>query len=249
MPKQCLFCDNRANTKEHLWPDWALKGIERVRPIHQVVSKFGKEEPREFHGDVRIKCVCSECNNGWMSDLEQSVRSVIGAMVHDISLTLDAETQATVSRWVAKTAMVLEAATPVAERFYSREECRELRIKGTIPDRSMIWLGRISEVGVFAAGTRVWMTIDPGDKTKSPGCVATFSVGYFVTQILTIRFPKDLTATQMNIQCFDGPWGESLVTCHPATRRVSWPPPITFHTQREPLFAQLRDRWKVGRPL
>jgi len=40
-----------------------------------------------------MKCVCSDCNKGWMSDLENSVRAVVGAMVHDISVTIDVEAQ------------------------------------------------------------------------------------------------------------------------------------------------------------
>jgi hypothetical protein len=41
-----------------------------------------------------------------MSDLENSVRATVGAMVHDISVTLDVETQSAISRWITKTAMV-----------------------------------------------------------------------------------------------------------------------------------------------
>jgi hypothetical protein len=114
MPKLCLFCDNQADTKEHLWPDWALQGLNRVHPIRQVIQK---SEPKEFHGDVRMKCVCAGCNHGWMSDLENSVRPVVGAMVQDIAVTIDVEAQGTISRWVTKTAMVLEAAIPPEKRF------------------------------------------------------------------------------------------------------------------------------------
>jgi hypothetical protein len=163
MPKQCLFCDNVADTKEHLWSDRILQGLKRVHPIRQVIQK---SDPSEFYGDVRIKCVCSTCNHGWMSDLENCVRASVGATVHDISVTLDVETQSAISRWITKTAMVLEAAIPAEKRFYSRDGCRQLRL-GTIPERSMIWLDRMSEVGAFATGTRVWLNIDK-DADKRP---------------------------------------------------------------------------------
>ena len=26
--RECLFCDNPANTREHLWPDWVLKSLD-----------------------------------------------------------------------------------------------------------------------------------------------------------------------------------------------------------------------------
>ena len=245
MPKQCLFCDNVADTKEHLWSDWILQGLKRVHPIRQVIQK---SEPREFYGDVRIKCACSTCNHGWMSDLENSVRATVGAMVHDISVTLDVETQSAISRWITKTAMVLEAAIPVEKRFYSRDDCRQLRL-GIIPERSMIWLGRMSEVGVFAAGTRVWLNIDKDTDKRADGVVATFSVGNLASQILTFRFPEHYNATTMQVQCFDGPWEESLITIHPTNGPVTWPPGLTFSLKGKLPFTRLRDRWKVGRAL
>jgi hypothetical protein len=246
MSKQCLFCDNQADTKEHLWPDWALQGLKRVHPIRQVIQK---STPKEFYGDVRMKCVCSCCNHGWMSDLENSVRAVVGAMVHDISVTIDVETQDAISRWVAKTAMVLEAAIPVEKRFYSRDERREVRVRGRIPERSMIWLGRMSEVGVFAAGTRVWLNIDNDPDKRANGVVATFSVGNLAMQILTFRFPEHYNSTTMQVQCFDGPWKESLLTIHPSASFVSWPPTLTFSLNGTLPFTRLRDRWKVGTAL
>ncbi|MFZ0797235.1 MAG: hypothetical protein WAM98_05555 [Terriglobales bacterium] len=245
MAKQCLFCDNVADTKEHLWSDWILQGLKRTHPIRQVIQK---SDPKEFYGDVRIKCVCSTCNSGWMSDLENSVRSVVGAMVHDISVTIDVETQRAISRWITKTSMVLEAAIPVEKRFYTRDDCRQLRLDGTIPERSMIWLGRMSEIGVFAAGTRVWLIFDDSE-TRADGVVATFSVGNLASQILTFRFADHLNSTTMHVQCFDGPWEESLITIHPNARPVSWPQKLTFSLNGTLPFTRLRDRWKVGRAL
>lgn len=184
-----------------------------------------------------------------MSDLENQVRVVVGAMVHDISVTLDIETQGAISRWVTKSAMVLEGAIPVDKRFYSREECRELRMTERIPERSMIWLGRMSEVGVFAAGTRAWLNIDKEPHERAEGVVATFSVGNLAMQILTFRFPANYTSTTMQVQCFDGPWEESLVTIYPSTSAVSWAPRLTFSQKGALPFIRLRDRWKVGTAL
>ncbi len=247
MSKPCLFCDNPAETKEHLWPEWILQGLKRVHPIRQVIQK---SEPKEFYGDVRMKCVCSHCNHGWMSDLENSVRAVVGAMVHDIAVMIDVETQGAISRWVTKTAMVLEAAIPVEKRFYNRDECRELRATGRIPERSTIWLGRMSEVGVFAAGTRVWLNINKEQDERVNGVVATFSVGSLAMQILTVRFPSNYGSTTMQVQCFNGPWDESLVTsCPSAGHPVSWPPELTFSLNGTLPFTRLRDRWKVGTAL
>ena len=116
----------------------------------------------------------------------------------------------------------------------------------------MIWArsnGRMSEVGVFATGTRVWLNIDKDADKRADGVVATFSVGNLAMQILTFRFPEHYDSTTMQVQCFNGPWEESLITIHPSASPVTWPPRLTFSLKGTLPFTRLRDRWKVGTAL
>jgi hypothetical protein len=69
-----------------------------------------------------MKCVCSQCNNGWMHDLEQRSIPVLGAMLHDIATPLDSEQQATLALWSLKTAIVVEAAKPSDDRHFMQPE-------------------------------------------------------------------------------------------------------------------------------
>jgi len=65
MPRKCLFCPNPVDSAEHLWSDWILEDLKPVEPIH---IKFGKTFAKWVDDpEVRIKCVCQKCNNGWMS--------------------------------------------------------------------------------------------------------------------------------------------------------------------------------------
>jgi len=113
----------------------------------------------------------------------------------------------------------------------------------------MIWLGRMSEVGVFAAGTRVWLYIDGDPDKRAEGVVATFSLGNLAMQIVTCRFSTQYNSTTMQVKCFDGPWEDSLVSVWPPTVPVNRPPTLTFSLRGTLPFTRLRDRWKVGTAL
>lgn len=242
--RQCLFCDNSADTKEHLWPDWILRILKGARPIRQVL---GKSPPNEFHGDVRIRCVCRGCNGGWMSSLEETVKPFLSQLIHGASLALDARQQELTSIWALKVAMVLETVNTTTARCYARNECEQLRVNSLIPERSMIWLGRISESGVFAAGTYLWLYVDDLPEPHY-GCVTTLTVGHLAIQVLTAHFSAQYQSVTMQVRCLGGEfWNDALIGICPAPgRSVSWPPALTF-TPRGPLrFVELRDRFKTG---
>lgn len=60
---------------------------------------------------VTVMCVCSKCNNGWMSNLENHVKPLLRSLMSDIALTIDMEQQSALSIWAAKVAIVTEATT------------------------------------------------------------------------------------------------------------------------------------------
>jgi hypothetical protein len=155
---QCLFCPNRADSKEHLWPDWILKSLKHRVPIRQNIGKLPAEE---FSGPLVIKCVCGKCNSGWMSQLEGRAKPIIGPLMHDLSFTLDSAQQETVSAWAVKIAMVLEATKRrTRTACYTKHECEQLRVHSSMPTRSLGWLGRFSGSGLLATGTDIWLDID-----------------------------------------------------------------------------------------
>src|SRR6266568_2576585 len=86
----CAFCQQEATmTGEHIWSDWVnrllgqhkyityRKDIYRTNPIPETYSQW---ITNGFN--LRAKVVCKECNNGWMSDLENThAKPVITRMV------------------------------------------------------------------------------------------------------------------------------------------------------------------------
>lgn len=190
--------------------------------------------------------MCSECNHGWMSTLESSVKPYIQPMLHGVALVLAQEQQAAICAWSMKTAMVLQATTEAKHRFYTQGERESLRLNSTIPKRSLVWLGRSStNDGLLSDGTNIFLNVDKVPKAAS-GCVTTFIMGQFLVQLLSVHYPPKHDSETVRIHCRNGPWDQALVGIYPHTPRVEWPPLPTF-TERGPMsFVWLLERWKLG---
>jgi hypothetical protein len=242
--RQCLFCPNAADSKEHLWSDWILKSLPKRTLIRQII---GKSPLKQFSSAVTVKCVCRRCNNGWMSELEATVKPPIGSMMQDLPLTLDTLQQKNISLWAMKTAMVVDATnTNTRARCYQRHQCEQLRLQSSIPMRSRIWLGRFSGSGLLAAGTDI--SLDIGTVPKAAhGSVTTIIVGHLAIQVLIVHFPPQYDGIEIPVGCVPGPWHDLLIDVWPTSNRAAWPPDLAFTNSGPLAFITLRDRWKIGR--
>lgn len=87
--ESCIFCDNTADTAEHIIPKWlgkmlcvtenAVTGYQEVHPIDGVISKRLKASS-PITG-FTTKCVCSTCNNGWMSQAVEAAKPLVAELV------------------------------------------------------------------------------------------------------------------------------------------------------------------------
>ena len=116
-----MFCSAvlRSGTRslEHVFPDWILRhfriGDQVISPQAWKGTSVVSAVRRHPLAAFRLGGICAGCNNGWMSALEQNVKPSLLALSkgerHLSDLThLE---QRTLSRWAAKTALVLHAAT------------------------------------------------------------------------------------------------------------------------------------------
>jgi hypothetical protein len=244
--RKCLFCQNPADSREHVWPDWVLG---RLRGQRQPIKGFIEKKQIEFGGSnphLEIKCVCSKCNNGWMSRLEDANVPLIGCLMQDIALSLDESQQRTVAAWAVKTVMVMDASRRHGQ-FYTRTECRQLRLSLSVPPHTMVWLGRYSGVNNLAIyGTDLWEGGTPDDPRAIHGYANTTFVGYLAIQVLTLRPPRQDGDRAVTIQPRKGPWDSLLVKVWPFEKIIRWPPRSSF-TDRHPFpFPALVRRWSIG---
>lgn len=86
---QCLFCQSKDLSKEHIFPKWIrpyLKekifkgstsfdfGNEDFKNLLDSSTSLGKKE--NSHG-FTTKIVCIDCNNNWLSNLEKKVKEIL----------------------------------------------------------------------------------------------------------------------------------------------------------------------------
>ena len=127
----CIFCSSPANSKEDLFPRWILA---RVRTREVLSRRIGKGEAQLTEDqEVRIPCVCTTCNNGWMSRLEVKCKPIIGSLLEDISISLDPDYQRALVEWALKGAMIIDA-EGTKPRFFRNEECQNFKKARNVPN-------------------------------------------------------------------------------------------------------------------
>lgn len=63
--------------------------------------------------DDRVKVVCSDCNNGWMNDLENEAEPVLTPLMRGESVDFNLAERAVLARWAGKTALIRLQLTPM----------------------------------------------------------------------------------------------------------------------------------------
>jgi hypothetical protein len=119
--KLCAFCDrtlSRENrSKEHILPQWLLDFLEirdeNIQPTH--FSSNGETLTTRHHTLEGLLAgqVCEECNNGWMSQLEQDALPILKPLMLGETTVVERNEneRQIISRWTAKTAFALNSAS------------------------------------------------------------------------------------------------------------------------------------------
>jgi hypothetical protein len=244
----CLFCNDRAGTKEHVWPRWLMSSVGTDRTSPTEYWNNISSPPKTWLGPTfTTKRLCGSCNNGWMSELESRVRKTMGGLINDISLVLNREQQESLALWASKTAMVIEGAKQSKNNFYSVEQRHGFRSTLVpLPDTA-IWLGRCAQSNMLHGEAR---KLHPRKSaTPNPlddGCATTFVIGRLVIQLLSVKCKPETGQRNLIIQMREGPWERKLVQVWPIEReRVNWPPSDSFNDLDDGL-RDLRRRFAVG---
>lgn len=223
--RQCLFCSNRGNSLEHVWPRWICEHF-RVQSPNLVVSKrIGRPTVSwlAYQPELTTRFVCQRCNNGWMSRLEQQAQPYVQSLVLGENSFLNTAAQSFIALWAVKIAMVLDGLAGANERTYTAHERAQLRALSFIPRKTNVWLATSGDPEVFMSSRNRHFTQAP---SAAPSAVATTIVlSRLVLQVLTVRLPLDLTEeTRLSINVRRAPWQDVTVQIWPAaTPAVTWP--------------------------
>lgn len=117
----CIFCEKQPPevqiSKEHLFADWLRQYIPREMTEHRTrtalvhTNEPDKVSIQKRTGDPhsrRLRCVCTTCNEGWMSRLQEQAKPFLVPLITGVDTPLHRRAQRTLAAWIAMTIMVAE---------------------------------------------------------------------------------------------------------------------------------------------
>lgn len=146
--RSCIFCPSIHLTKEHLLPEWMHDVFgKKGNQVHSLAEETPTTSTSKLYESrtftARARFVCQNCNNGWMSDLEDRVKPLLAPMMtSELAIVLRPDELAVLSAWAAKTTFVLFRSRPNQPVAISNEQCVELRKAVRPPAGMQVWIGR-----------------------------------------------------------------------------------------------------------
>jgi hypothetical protein len=213
-PGHCPFCqagdDPRADfTDEDIYPKWLLK-VYAEKGAVAVVDGIRK---RKFRGaTVRV---CGNCNNNWMSVLEQDTRDLILALSNNY-LTLDHIALKKLALWAGEKAILFDVA--LGEPAVPSGFGHDLRIRKDPPPGVHVWVAAYSHSRLIY--DRWIISSEHGEPL---GVAITFSMARVIFQVLFSIVqgdwpePDSLAGSVLRI------WPIADAT---AMEPLEWPPPL-----------------------
>jgi hypothetical protein len=222
----CIFCRQRASTKEDVWPQWLTKRFPLSDASRMEAELGGRDLGSWANKKPRllpVGCVCKECNNGWMSRLESEVKPVIEGIIDNRIKAVDTSAQARIAVWAVKTSMTLESVRPQGKRFYTSDQRRGLQMSA-IPERTSVWIAKcVNQPNIYSVAKDLWTS---RGQNEVHAYVTTMAFGSLAFQVVSLRSRMNLskeTAIIYNVS--EGPWDEVLVQVWPIMPNPKqWPP-------------------------
>ncbi|MVA34387.1 hypothetical protein [Agrobacterium vitis] len=244
IPKHiCLFCTNHANSGEHIWPQWMhplirTKGLNHLNtrglPIRvvgpvvfspQINMKMISGAPQTR----KMKYVCGECNNGWMSQIEEKAKPILIEILNGNPINLNREQMRVVSDWAMLKTIVLDR-DDLSMQSIPQNYRHSFRKNRDFLPNTHIYLAKYKggdwKVAFrhFAFGIFSWDTSNLTIRLPPNTQISTFAVEKMVLQVRTSIVPDLEIDTSLR------PFTSSFVKLYPCSANsIDWPPkqPVT----------------------
>lgn len=229
----CIFCGKRGEplSREHIIPKWLARvlmdmepGDEQAWALHYTAGGLvdrDVQRPTRMP-TVVVPCVCTDCNNGWMSALENRVKPFFEPMVRGQKVVLTLEQQVDLATWASKTVIAMEYHEP--STAVSTPEDRSLvRTERRPPHHHRARLAHRDEMHESLIVKTLVARSEPAAADDPPDAFATLLVlGFCVIQVWgghgTDPGPG-LTQPGTKI-------GRAIMIWPPTMHAVEWPPVI-----------------------
>jgi len=148
--RQCAFCPSTASlTGEHLRSDWVNKLLEGKTHNYVIYQRSYGTEPTQWRDkrlNLKANVVCSDCNSGWMSQLDNEAKLTLQDIIlHDSPVCLLPQGLAAIAAYMMKCSLVADYMTRHRHPFFDHQMRQEFaRLRRPVEGTDM-WLGRIRQ--------------------------------------------------------------------------------------------------------
>ncbi len=225
----CPFCSTTTGlSNEHVWPKWVSK---ELRFLGRSLAPRQGRRPTKHQIEVTVP-VCTNCNNDWMSVLENDAAAIMRPMFRGYRVQLGLGEQAVLATWATKTAFMVDR---VKNGVVPRGFGIDLAMTRRPPDNSRVFIGAYT--GDFAAkavSQPLLIGYSGGTTPAEPNAVITTFTAYNIAFQVVTHFNRGSvtmndTRTGLN-RAFAQLWPT-------ATATLDWPPEIVMHDAGFDAFA------------
>lgn len=233
--RTCWFCGAPGPlTREHVVPLWMVNALTGQGLLDHAYAEPGATVPTHTWShvapDFKVKVVCGDCNNGWMSKLERDARPIVTSLMSGSPTIIDPADAARLGRWGAKTALLFQALEPTASRVVPRDRYDALRQAPIVPPTLRVWIARVDALGVHQH-TFAGQISHRGRSSSMFTALATFDRLAFM--VMGASDPWLLQALQL------GPLNNAWCEIGQIYSSVQWPGPFVFNHENFMAMPQL----------
>lgn len=127
----CIFCDSKADSKEHIFPKWAAPFFPELGRAHITFLNGTDAQDGLLHRpgaqSSTLKVVCQYCNNSWMSRIQDEARPILLRYLNGATAAPTADERRILTRWALMVSFVQEFSdyNTIATSKWVREQFRE----------------------------------------------------------------------------------------------------------------------------
>jgi hypothetical protein len=184
----CIFCGNERLTREHIyrraWVEWLAPGAESFTNTR--AGGEGRAEPLNTWEsddlDVVVRCVCADCNNGWMNRLDEQAEEMLKLLCPAKVVARVHARLRLLAPWATKMALVMECLLP---RLIVPQEVRDHLYREQQPHPSVrIWIATMETWDGETRTTPMSLKSAPELGALEQAYLVTFRMLHLVIQVI-----------------------------------------------------------------
>ena len=256
MPKKCAFCTRPAESREHIFSEWMLDMI----PVGERFT-FNERNPKtgeyfRYGGrkvNLKAKAVCTPCNNGWMSDMENDVAKPAMArlLFNEHPTVLDVKALTGIAVFAFKTLVLASHKDSTTPPFFPFADRDRFRRNLVIPNGVQVWIATRKALPgkYYGFWKSVKGTSDQPSRYGFSSYICTWNFQNLVLQILARKWndKRRRRTIPMGAIVQNDYWNDAAIPIWPLKGKgLQWPPPAYLGEESFFPFRDRFDRFEVS---